>query len=177
LAIAQGRGVGYAGLMIEHPADIKDVEPGPVVELFLEDIEIGGVCVAGPIAVTADEIISFAERYDPLPMHVSDAGGEASVHESMIASGVLTMALKQRLIMSVQRNSAIIGAARLEHLDFVKPVRAGDDLTLRQECVGKRNSKSRSDRGLIVWEFELSNQAGEKVLTSRDIVMIRRRPA
>jgi hypothetical protein len=30
---------------------------------------------------------------------------------------------------------------------------------------------------LIVWEFELSNQAGEEVLTSRDIVMIRRRPA
>ncbi|MGB0629586.1 MAG: MaoC/PaaZ C-terminal domain-containing protein [Alphaproteobacteria bacterium] len=162
--------------MNTHVAEIKDVEPGPVVEIFLEDIEIGRVREAGPITVTADEIISFATRYDPLPMHISDEGGVATVHDSLIASGVLTIALKQRMIMSIERNAAIIGAAKIEDQNFLKPVRAGDELSMRQECVGKRESKTRSDRGLAIWEFELTNQHGETVFSSRDIVMVRRRP-
>ena len=162
--------------MNKNISEINDVEPGPVVELFLEDIQIGTVCEAGPITVTADEIISFATRYDPLPMHISDAGGEATVHDSLIASGVLTIALKQRMIMSVERNAAIIGAAKIEDQNFLKPVRAGDELFMRQECVGKRDSKTRPDRGLAIWDFVMTNQRGENVFSSRDIVMIQRRP-
>ena len=139
--------------MTTTPVEPKDVEPGPVVELFLEDIEIGRVREAGPITVTADEIIDFATRYDPLPMHISDAGGEATVHDSLIASGVLTIALKQRIIMSIERNTAIIGAAKIEEQNFLQPVRGGDELFVRQECIGKRESKTRTDRGLVVWDF------------------------
>ncbi|PPR09869.1 MAG: hypothetical protein CFH41_02252 [Alphaproteobacteria bacterium MarineAlpha11_Bin1] len=155
---------------------INDVKPGPVVEIFLEDMDIGHVCEAGTITVTDDEIISFAERYDPLPMHVSELGGLATVHDSLIASGVLTIALKQRLQMSIARNTAIIGAARIEELNFLKPVRGGDELSIRQECVGKRMSKTRYDRGLVTWEFFLKNQRREIVFSSRDVVMVRRRP-
>lgn len=156
---------------------VHDVEPGPVVEIFLEDIEVGRVREAGPITVTAEEIVGFCDRYDPLPMHVSDAGGKATVHDSMIASGVLTIALKQRLIMSIERNTAIIGAAHIDDLNFLRPVRAGDELFVRQVCADKRESASRSDRGLVTWDFEMRNQRGEAVFTSRDLVMVRRRPA
>ena len=162
--------------MTTEPDEPKDVEPGPVVELFLEDIEIGRVREAGPITVTADEIITFATRYDPLPMHISDEGGEATVHDSLIASGVLTIALKQRMIMSIERNTAIIGAAKIEEQNFLKPVRGGDELFVRQECVGKRESNTRADRGLVVWDFLVTNQRGEAVFSSRDIIMVRRRP-
>lgn len=158
-------------------AEIRDVEPGPVVERWFEDCTVGDVREAGPLTVTADEIVRFAERYDPLPMHTSEAGGKATPHDGMISSGVLTIALKQRLIMSIERNAAIIGAAKIEDQNFVRPVRAGDDLFMRQECVGKRESKSRPDRGLVSWQFTMTNQRGEVVFTSRDIVMIRRRPA
>ena len=154
----------------------KDVEPGPVVEKFFEDIEVGRYRSAGPITVTAEEIVSFAERYDPLPMHISDEGGQETVHDSLIASGVLTIALKQRLIMSVERNKAIIGAARIEDQNFLKPVRSGDELTMHQTCTGKRKSKTRQDRGLIFWEFEIRNQHGDAVFSSRDAIMLRRRP-
>ena len=157
-------------------SDVKDVEPGPVIEMFLEDVEVGQYRTAGPVTVTAEEIVSFAKRYDPLPMHISDEGGQETIHDSLIASGVLTIALKQRLIMSVERNKAIIGAARIEDQNFLKPVRAGDELTMHQTCTGKRESKSRQDRGLIFWEFEIRNQRGEAVFSSRDAIMVRRRP-
>lgn len=158
-------------------AEIRDVVPGPVVERWFEDIEVGETRTAGPITVTAEEIVRFAERYDPLPMHTSDAGGRATPHAGMISSGVLTIALKQRLIMSIERNAAIIGAAKIDDLNFIRPVRAGDELSMRQECIGKRVSVSRGDRGLISWQFVMTNQKGEKVFSSIDMVMLRRRPA
>ena len=154
----------------------KDVQPGPVLDIRFEDIEIGIVEEAGPITVTEREIIEFAKRYDPLPMHIDHMGGHVSAHKSLIASGVLTIALKQRLIMSISRNISIIGAARIEDQVFVRPVRTGDELLLKQTCIGKRESRSRNDRGLVSWDFLITNQNGEKVFTSRDIVMIRRRP-
>ena len=173
MVFAQGPGVGYVRPMNTNSNIPKDVEPGPVVDMFLEDVEVGRERTAGPVTVIAEEIISFAERYDPLPMHISNEGGEATVHDSLIASGVLTIALKQRMIMSVERNTAIIGAARIEDQNFVLPVRAGDELYLMQRCKSKRKSRTRPDRGLVSWEFEITNQRGEVVFCSRDLVMVR----
>jgi acyl dehydratase len=163
--------------MTSHSKDIRDVAPGPVVERFLDDYREGDIQQAGPITVTADEIIEFAERYDPLPMHLSAEGGQDTVHDSLISSGVLTIALKQRLIMCIERNTAIIGAVRIDNQQFLKPVRPGDDLTMKQVCTGTRRSRSRPDRGLLFWEFRLTNQKGEMVFSSDDTVMVRRKPA
>ena len=127
--------------------------------------------------MTADEIIQFAKLYDPLPMHLSAEGGKDTVHASLISSGVLTIALKQRLIMSIERNTAIIGAVRIDNQQFLKPVRPGDDLTMKQVCTGTRRSRSRPDRGLLFCEFRLTNQKGEMVFSSDDTVMVRRKPA
>lgn len=163
--------------MNESTKNIHDVEPGPVVERFVDEYRKGETQQAGPITVGAEEIISFAERYDPLPMHLTAKDGQATVHDSLIASGVLTIALKQRLIMSVERNAAIIGAVRIDEQQFLKPVRPGDDLSMYQICTGTRESRSRPDRGLVFWDFELRNQRGELVFSSRDTVMVSRRPA
>lgn len=161
--------------MTETPNPVRDVEHGPVLERFLEDYSKGETQRAGPITVRAEEIISFAERYDPLPMHLTMKDGQATIHDSLIASGVLTIALKQRMIMSVERNPAIIGAVRIDEQQFLKPVRPGDELSMYQICTGTRESKSRTDRGLVFWDFELTNQRGEVVFSSKDTVMVRRR--
>lgn len=162
--------------MNTNSKDIRDVAPGPVVERFLDDYHEGDIQEAGPISVTADEIIQFAKLYDPLPMHLSAEGGKDTVHASLISSGVLTIALKQRLIMSIERNTAIIGAVRIDNQQFLKPVRPGDDLSMHQVCTGTRRSKSRPDRGLLTWAFTLTNQNGETVFSSDDTVMVRRKP-
>ena len=127
--------VGYVQLMMEASNIIHDVDLGPVITRFLEDYHKGEIQHAGPLTVQAEEIISFAKRYDPLPMHLTKRDGEATVHDSLIASGVLTIALKQRMIMSVERNTAIIGAVRIDEQQFLKPVRPGDGLSMHQVCM------------------------------------------
>lgn len=175
--LAPGAGVVYPAPMTNtDDMDVKDVEPGPAFAHWFDDIEVGSTGESGPVTATAEEIITFAERYDPLPMHTSEEGGRATEHGGLIASGVLTIAFKQRLIMSIERNTAIIGAAMIESQVFKRPVRPGDNLFMRQEVHSKRVSKSRPDRGIVVYDFVMTNQHDEIVLTSRDFVMILLRP-
>ena len=42
----------------------------PPAERYFEDYHVGMIDEFGDIAVTAEEIVEFARRYDPQPMHV-----------------------------------------------------------------------------------------------------------
>ncbi len=39
---------------------------------YFEDIEVGSTARFGDYAVTRDEVVAFAEKYDPQPFHLSD---------------------------------------------------------------------------------------------------------
>ena len=41
----------------------------PVTDRYFEDYAPGAVCIYGGIAMTEAEIVEFAARYDPQPMH------------------------------------------------------------------------------------------------------------
>jgi acyl dehydratase len=47
--------------------------------------------------VTAREIISFGESYDPQPFHIDEGAGENSFFSGLCASGWLTAAIVMRL--------------------------------------------------------------------------------
>ena len=46
--------------------------------LSYEDMEVGKSYEVGSHTFTRDEIVRFAEQFDPQPFHVSDAGAAAS---------------------------------------------------------------------------------------------------
>ena len=64
----------------------------------------------------------------------------------------------------------------MDELRWLRPVRPGDRLRVRvtvQEAVG---SRSRPDRGVVRSFTEVLNQHGEAVMTTRGMVLYRRRP-
>ena len=58
-----------------------------------------------------------------------------------------------------------------------KPVFLGDTLSFASEVVALRDSKSRSDAGIVTWEHRATNQRGEIVCTMKRSALIRKRPA
>ena len=40
--------------------------------IYFEDMEVGAERVFGSTEVSREEVIAFAERYDPQPFHLSD---------------------------------------------------------------------------------------------------------
>ena len=61
--------------------------------LWLDDIEVGSRYRTDELEVTVDDIVEFAERYDPQPFHLSEVGAHGTVFETLAASGWHTAAI------------------------------------------------------------------------------------
>jgi acyl dehydratase len=144
---------------------------------YFEDFRIGDKITAGPYVVDRTEMRAFAEKWDPIPIHIDEAYAKASIHGDLIGSGVYTIAVKQVLIMSRCGAGELIGAMGYDRLKFARPVYAGDGLSMVMEVASKRASRSRPNCGIVVFDVTVSNQRSEPVLVSRDVVLYFRRPA
>jgi acyl dehydratase len=146
--------------------------------LHWEDIDVGRVFDIGPYKVSREEILSFARAYDPQPFHIDDAAAQESIYGGIISSGWQTAAVAQKLLVDGFLNeTASFGSPGIESLRWKKPVRPGDELTLRLRVVGKEPSPKFVDRGILDVEHAIANQRGNIVMTYRARIMIGRRKA
>ena len=71
---------------------------------------------------------------------------------------------------------ALIAGLKQE-LEFPQPARPGDRLSLTSECVAKRVSESKPERGIVTFQAEITNQKGVPVLRMKSVLLLARRPA
>ncbi len=144
---------------------------------YFEDYEVGSSAEFGAIEVSAQEIVGFAERYDPQPFHLRGAD-ESSPYGGLIASGWNTAGLAMRLMVEhVIDGATSLGSPGLGPIRWPLPVRPGDVLRLRVRVVGARPSSKKPDRGAVTFEVEALNQRGEVVMLIENwIGIVRRRP-
>ena len=145
-------------------------EPGSC----FEDYPVGAVFTGGPVAVSEAEIVEFARRYDPQPMHVDKAAAEAGQFGGLIASGWHTGALMMQLLEKhFVPKPGNLASPGLDELRWLRPVRPGDRLSLRATVLSARLSRSKPGQGVVVSLVELRNQDEETVLSLKPISLIR----
>jgi acyl dehydratase len=145
---------------------------------YFEDFEPGQDIDLGTCTVTEDEILAFARRFDPQPFHVDEAAAKESPFGELIASGWFTGSLFMRMYVDeLLTDAASHGSPGIEELRWLRPVRAGDQLTGRVTVVETRPSEKRPDRGTVFARSELVNQSGEVVMSLRSRGLFGRRPA
>lgn len=142
--------------------------------MYYEEFEIGQRFYCEPIIITAEDITQFAEKYDPLPIHIDQEFASHSMFEGIIASGFHTISAiwGQWIRLNIFGNEVIVGLG----LDFVKwpaPVRANDWLTTEAEVIELKPS-SKQDRGKITLKLTVSNQRNEVVLETQTKALIKR---
>ncbi|HEY4051696.1 MAG TPA: MaoC family dehydratase [Acidobacteriaceae bacterium] len=116
--------------------------------------------------VTAKEIISFGERYDPQPFHIDEAAGNNSFFSGLCASGWLTAAIVMRLrVESIRVKGGMIGAG-VEEMRWTHAVHPEDKLRTESEILHVRRSVSRPDFGIIRSRTTVFNQRDEIVMKS-----------
>ncbi len=145
--------------------------------LFLEDMQPGMSWTSPPVAITRDEIIAFAQAYDPQPFHTNPEAPEAAPFGGLIASGWHVAALTMRQMVGLQPFglSPILGLG-IDELRWLKPVRPGDELQVRFEIVEVRPSQSRPERGIVRAATAVTNQHGESVLRFLSNIQLSTRP-
>jgi len=146
--------------------------------MYLEDIQVGQMTQGGYKFVDRREVIRFATLYDPQPFHIDEAAAEASIFGGLIASGWHTLGMMMRMLVDhAEGRLAGMGSPGCEDIRWLKPVRPGDILRFRSECVEVTPSRSKPDRGVAKFKVTVLNQRDEPVMTVTTIGMYRRRPA
>lgn len=142
--------------------------------LTFEDFPLGRTLQMAPRQVSQEEIIAFAEKYDPQPFHTDPDSPMAASVGGLIASGWHTCGLMMRMICdSYLLDSASMGAPGLDWVRWLKPVRPGDTLTGTTSVTGRRVSASRPELGLLTFDYELRNQHDEAVMQTHGTGMMR----
>jgi acyl dehydratase len=142
-------------------------------ERWFEDYPPGAVFTSREIAVSESEILDFARRFDPQPMHTDPAAARESRFGGLVASGWHTAAMAMTLIvesfLSIRTSLASPG---IDELRWVRPVRPGDRLHVRVSVLEARRSRSNPMQGVVRTFVEVLNQNGEAVMTMRPINFI-----
>lgn len=136
------------------------------VGISYEDLEVGSTTEIGRYTFEADDIKAFAQRYDPQPFHVDEEAGKASPFGGLVASGWHTCSVfMSLLIKKLGPDSTSMGSPGIDSIRWLKPVRAGDTITMYQKVHDKRVSASKPDRGIVSTEWIGINGAGDTVIT------------
>ncbi|BDB23605.1 MaoC family dehydratase [Cupriavidus sp. P-10] len=146
--------------------------------LYFEDFEVGSSRELGSYVVTEEELLAFARQYDPQPFHIDKEAAARSIYGGLISSGWMTCSIMMRLlVLSTTGKSASMGSPGVDEIRWLKPVHAGDTLSVVLKVLDKRASQSKPDRGVIHTQWEATNQRGELVCTVKGMGMYGRRPA
>jgi acyl dehydratase len=129
-----------------------------MVTRYFEDLDVGATFWGDTVTVEREEMLAFAERFDPQPMHLDDAAARAIGLDGVIAPGSFSFALRNLSLQGIVRDQIALlpGGLGIE-LSFVAPVYPGDRLRLRAEVADLRAS-SRAERGFARMSERFVNQ-------------------
>ena len=143
--------------------------------LFLDDLYVGQRFAAGPISVTAEEIVSFAREFDPQPFHLDGEAAKATLFQGLAASGWHTAALTMRMLTDggIPIATGVVGVGG--EIAWPKPVRPGDTLRVETEVLAIAPSRSKPNQAIVTTRSTTTNQHGEtvQVLTAKLVAFAR----
>lgn len=143
--------------------------------LYFEDIEIGAKQSFGSYKVSREEVLEFAEKFDPQTFHLSDEAAAKTHFGKVSASGWHSCAMTMRMMVDNMHAhpQAALGSPGVDQIRWLKPVYPGDTLRCESETIGKRRSKSRPEMGSMEGMVTVYNQNDEPVMTMKSIGLIR----
>lgn len=146
-------------------------------KVYFEDISVGDVSEFGAYEVTKEEIIDFAEKYDPQPFHLDEEAAKNSVFGGLCASGWHTCAMLMRMLVDNMQavGMASMGSPGIDGIQWKRPVMAGNILSVKATVDSKRDSRSRPKIGFLKGTYDITNQKGETVMIMHSNYMVAKR--
>jgi acyl dehydratase len=148
----------------------------PMDDRWFEDYSAGSVYEFGYVTVSEAEILEFAGRFDPQPIHVDPEFAAAGPFGGIIGSGWHSASVAMRLIADHYLSRvASMASPGVDELRWRVPLRPGDTVKLRTTIAETRPSRSKTDRGLVITQVELINQDGGVPVAFRAMNLVSRR--
>jgi acyl dehydratase len=143
-----------------------------VTSRYLEDLHVGEKTPTAATTLTETDILEFARRFDPQPMHT-----DPHAPGGLIASGWHTAAVVMRLVADARPlgDLPILGLG-VDGIEWPQPVRPGDTIQVESEVLAIRPSQSKPTHGVVKIRSMARNQNGEVVYVVTANCWVPRRP-
>ena len=156
----------------------RDIEVHPFRKHF-EDLQIGDSLLTHRRTVSEADIVAFGGiSGDYFYMHFDEIAAKDSPFGKRIAHGYFVLSAAAGLFVS-PAPGPVLANYGLDTLRFVKPVGIGDTIQARLTCKRKidRNRKDAKGvgQGVVAWDVEVTNQAGELVASYDILTLVAKR--
>lgn len=145
---------------------------------FAEDLHVGDVHDLGTTSATEAEIVAFAERFDPLPIHVDREAAAAGPFGGIIGSAAHTLALYSSLASpGFMAHLALVAGKGVERMRVPHPLRPDVVHTATIEVLDVvprfREGASSTDRADLRCGGRLTDPEGRVALALEALQVIR----
>jgi acyl dehydratase len=124
-----------------------------------------------------DNLLFSALTMNPAALHLDAEYAKGTTFGERIVNSVFTLGLLVGLSVYDTTYGTTIGNLGWDEVRFPRPVLIGDTLRASSTVHSIRESKSRQDSGIVVFEHIAWNQRDEQVATCLRTALMLRRPA
>ena len=146
---------------------------------YFDELAVGHVFKHEPgrTVTETDNLLFSALTMNPAALHLDAEYAKGTAFGERIVNSVFTLGLLVGLSVYDTTYGTTIGNLGWEEVRFPRPVLIGDTLRASSTVHSKRESKSRPDSGIVVFEHIAWNQRDEQVATCRRAALMLRKPA
>ena len=142
--------------------------------MYFEEFILGSKAKIEPAKINKDDMVDFAKKYDPIPLHTDEEYAKATIFGALIAPGVMSFMSVWAKYLEIDLAGDELLAGKSTKIEWKKPVFANDILT--STCTVSNLTKRNSKNGIVELTFEVFNQNGELVLTDITEMIVKCRP-
>jgi acyl dehydratase len=124
-----------------------------------------------------DNLLFSTLTMNPAALHLDAEYCKSTPFGERIVNSVFTLGLLVGLSVYDTTLGTTLGNLGWEKVTFPLPVRIGDTLRAETTVTAKRESRSRSDSGIVTFEHRAFNQRNEEVASCLRAALMLKRPA
>ena len=145
---------------------------------YFEELELGARFEHEPgrTVTETDNLLFTALTLNPQPLHLDAEFAKQSIHGRILVNSIFTLGLVVGLSVGDTTLGTTLGNLGFDKTTFPNPVFIGDTIRASSTVVERRESRTKPDRGIVVFEHIGVNQRGEIVCSCRRAAMMMRRP-
>jgi acyl dehydratase len=144
---------------------------------YFDEFVVGGEYVTPSRTLTETDVVLFAAMSgDYNELHTSETFGKETQFGKRIGHGLLGLAVSHGLFFRLGLvEGTAIAFLGLESWNFEAPFFIGDTIRVKIRVAEKKESKSKPDRGVVKFFFEIVKEPGQRIQSGYKILMIKRK--
>ena len=146
--------------------------------LYLEEFKVGSVFRHGltRTVTESDNVLFSVMTMNPQPLHIDFDFASKTEWGKPLVNSLFTLGLMIGISVHDTTLGTTIANLGMSQTVFPAPVFHGDTIRVETTVLSVRDSKSKTDRGIVEFEHRAFNQHGVLVAKCTRQAMIRKRP-